>query len=170
MALELIAAIALALGTAGIVILLRKLSGGRIPKIMLPASVAIALVSFAVWGDYSWSARTVAAMPERVSLVETVSHSNAWRPWTYAFPVTERFVAADMGGLRRNGETPDLVLVDLLFIERRMDTRRQPVLVNCRKAETALVSGGGDLDPTRLGSLDWTPLPARNRLNDMVCS
>ena len=45
MALELIAAITLAFGVAGLVLLARKLSGGRIPKIALPASIACALIA-----------------------------------------------------------------------------------------------------------------------------
>lgn len=131
MALELIAAIALALSVGGIVYLIRKLSGGRLPKATIPLVAALALVSFAVWGDYSWASRTASALPDRLVVVDEIGQSNVWRPWSFVLPVTERFVAADIGGAQRNENDPSKVRVELYYMERRVPAQRQTIVVDC---------------------------------------
>ncbi|MEE2949664.1 MAG: hypothetical protein VYD57_00150 [Pseudomonadota bacterium] len=170
MALELIAAITLAFGVAGLVLLARKLSGGRIPKIALPASIACALIAFAIWGDYSWASRTEGALPERLTVIDELPQSNLWRPWTYVVPVTERIVAVDRGGAMRNEALPGTVLVDLVFMERRAATRQLPMLVDCQGNRSAIVSDPAALSPESVADLDWAPLPADSRLAPAVCT
>ncbi|EAU43029.1 hypothetical protein FP2506_09306 [Fulvimarina pelagi HTCC2506] len=131
MALELFAAIALALSVGGIVYVLRKISGGRLPKTTIPVVAALSLVSFAIWGDYSWASRTASALPDRFVVIDEVGQSNIWRPWSFLFPVTERFVAVDLGGAQRNSNDPNKVLVELYYMERRIPAERQSIVVDC---------------------------------------
>ncbi|MEN3792571.1 hypothetical protein [Fulvimarina sp. MAC3] len=141
MALELFAAIALALSVGGIVYFLRKISGGRLPKTTIPLFAALALVGFAVWGDYSWASRTASALPDRLVVVDEISQSNLWRPWSFIFPVSERFVAADIGGAQRNENDPGKVRVELYYMERRVPARRQTVVIDCSAKAAAPDAG-----------------------------
>ncbi|MDY8107689.1 hypothetical protein U0C82_00820 [Fulvimarina sp. 2208YS6-2-32] len=160
MILELLAAIALALSVGGLVVFLRKLSGGRLPKTAIPVMAALALVGFAVWGDYTWAARTASALPDRLVVVDKVSQSNVWRPWSFVFPVAERFVAADVGGARRNANDPDAVRVDLYFLERRVPAERQTVVMDC----------GAATPPGTDGKAVGDEADRAGRVQDLVCS
>ncbi|MER0237637.1 hypothetical protein [Fulvimarina sp. MAC8] len=150
MALELFAAIALAVSVGGIIYFLRKVSGGRLPKTAIPVMAALALVSFAIWGDYSWSSRTSSALPDRFVVIDEVGQSNFWRPWSFAFPVAERFVAADIGGAERNESDPDKVRVELYYMERRIPAKRQTVVIDCGSVPSNPGEAG---DAARLQSL-----------------
>lgn len=170
MAYELIAAIVLAIGVGGMVVLLRKMSGGRIPKTTLPIAIALALIGFAVWGDYSWASRTQGALPDRLTVVDEQTESNMWRPWTYLVPLTERMIVVDTGSVRRNPAMPGTALVDFFFFERRLPTRQLPVLVDCEESRSALIGNVADLSEETMDSLDWTDLPDGNRLIPAVCT
>ncbi|RFC63047.1 hypothetical protein DYI37_13990 [Fulvimarina endophytica] len=131
MLFELVAAITLALGIGGLAYGLRRISGGRLPKTVIPVAAALALVAFAIWGDYSWASRTASALPARVVVVDELGESNVWRPWSYLFPVTERLVALDEGSVRPEANDSGLVRADLYFIERRQAARKSTISVDC---------------------------------------
>jgi hypothetical protein len=73
MGLELIAAIVAAIASAGIALILRKLSRNRLPAWILPAAAALGLISYTAWSEYRWSGRMTGH--RRCAL------GRWWRPW-----------------------------------------------------------------------------------------
>ena len=95
MILEFVAAAAVGLAVGGIVHLVRRAAPGRIAPWAVPAGAGAAMISFAVYMEYSWASRTVAALPDQ-AVVASQNAINSWyRPWTYLFPLTNRMIVVD---------------------------------------------------------------------------
>ena len=104
---EFVATVFAGLGAAGIALLLRKVSRQRAPRWIIPVFAGAAMLAFQV-------------------------HSEAvWRPWSYLYPQTLRFIAADVANASVNTQNAELKLVDLYFFERRATARRVPVVLHC---------------------------------------
>lgn len=95
MLFEFIATLALGGGVAGLAMLLRKLSRGHLPKWITPAAAGLGMLAFTIWSEYNWFPRTLAGLGPNAEAVQTVDRSQWWRPWTFAAPVTTRFIAID---------------------------------------------------------------------------
>ncbi|SFJ86856.1 hypothetical protein [Celeribacter neptunius] len=137
MLLEFIATITAGVGAAGIVLAAQKLLRLPLPKWVMPACAGIAMLALTISLDYSWFARTEASLgPDKVTAMK-VEKKQIWRPWTYVFPVTTRFIALDKAGARIDGAT---VETDMYLLARRADSAIVPVAFDCllsRRADTA---------------------------------
>ncbi|MBD5771406.1 hypothetical protein [Marinomonas colpomeniae] len=128
---ELIATVFAGIGGAGIALFLRKISKQTAPKWLVPAFAGVAMLGFQVQGEYDWYEHQTSLLPEGVVVVKSVQEETVFRPWSYAFPQTMRFMAADVANSAKNKIDPNLILVDLYFFERRHVAKRVPQIIDC---------------------------------------
>ncbi|MFZ7089947.1 hypothetical protein [Primorskyibacter sp. 2E233] len=144
MFLELIAVFVAGFAGAGIMLMLSKGTGGRIPRWMIPAAAGVTMLAAAITNEYSWYSRTESALPDGMEVAQTVQQRAFWRPWTYVVPMTNRFVAVDTARLRPNTQSDQLWLADLYFFGRWRPVTSVEVMVDCatgRRADPTLGDG-----------------------------
>ncbi len=91
MLMKFIAIIALALGTAGVVILINRLFGRRLPKWVMPVAIGTAVIGFNVYDEYSWHSRIIAGLENTDVSYEILAERQVravWRPWSYIYAPT----------------------------------------------------------------------------------
>ncbi|KUF10309.1 hypothetical protein [Pseudoponticoccus marisrubri] len=144
MFLELIAVVVAGFAGAGALMLVVRLSGNRLPRWLIPIGAGAAMLAAAISSEYSWYNRTADTLPEGLEVAQTVESRAFWRPWTFLFPMTDRFVAVDTGNLRANSTQEALYLTDLYFFGRWQTVQAVEVMVDCaagRRADPALGDG-----------------------------
>lgn len=147
MFLELIAVIVAGLAGAGVMMLITRIAGGRIPKWMVPVAAGAAMLGTTISSEYSWYERTSSALPEGLKVVETAESTAIYRPWTYFAPYTDRFIALDTGNVRSNTENANLFMADLYFFRRWSPVQSVELMVNCETAQRADPAFGDGGDP-----------------------
>lgn len=163
---ELIATIFAGVGGAGIALLLRKLTRQNAPKWLVPAFAGMAMLGFQIQGEYGWYEHQASLLPEGVVVVKAVEEKAPWRPWSYIFPQTMRFIAVDVANSARNTVNPDLVLADLYFFERRSLAKRVPQVIDCH------LGARSDFLKANEDSVDqpkWHSLKANDPLLTTLC-
>lgn len=95
MIIHLIAAIFAGLGAAGVALLLRKLSGKRLPKWIIPAFAGLGMLGYQIYFEYSWFSHKQSLLPEHSVVISTEGRSDFWRPWTFIVPMTGAFIVLD---------------------------------------------------------------------------
>ncbi|SFE73865.1 hypothetical protein [Roseivivax sediminis] len=137
MIFELIAVVVAGFAGAGIMLLIARLAGDRVPRWLVPVAAGAAMLAAAVSSEYAWYQRTSSALPEEMVVAEAARGTSWWRPWTYAVPMVERFVALDTGNLRANREAEGHYLADLYFFGRWRATQAVQIMVDCPGARRA---------------------------------
>jgi hypothetical protein len=167
---ELIATVFAGLGAAGIALLLRKLSNNIAPRWLIPVFAGAAMLGFQIYSEYTWFGHQTSLLPQGVVVVKTVEQQAVWRPWSYLYPQTLRFIAADIANASANTVNPQLKLVDLYFFERRAQARRVPQVVHCAQHSRAnftdqlvIPQGGETLSP------EWQQLSQTDPLLLALC-
>jgi hypothetical protein len=156
MLLEFIAMAAAAIGAAGIAHLLRRVSRGWLPKWLVPASAGAAMLAFAIWSEYSWFGRATSDLPEGVAIVSTTEVGVPWRPWSYAYPVTEGFVALDRRQMAQHPVRDDLRLAPLYNFGRWRPTVNGMVAVDCTSLRRVMLTTGVEINAEGvLTGADW---------------
>ncbi|WP_219703445.1 hypothetical protein [Marinomonas lutimaris] len=168
---ELIATVFAGIGGAGIALLLRKITKQTAPKWLVPVFAGVAMLGFQIQGEYDWYDHQTSLLPEGVVVVKTVQEEAPWRPWSYVFPQTLRFIAADVENSAKNKIDPNLVLVDLYFFERRHMAKRVPQIVDCvQGARTDFTqSFTASQDSKQPSTSTWYPLESDDLLLKAVC-
>lgn len=170
MFLELIAAVVAGGFAAGIVTLLNRLSGRRLPRWLMPVAAGIAMIGYTIAMEYSWFSRTSSALPEGIEVVSTHEASNFWRPWTYVTPVTDRFLAIDRGAIRTNEDVPNQRLVDLLSFGRWQKPGIAPMVVDCEGRRGAPMLDNVTIDASgAVENARWAPIPEDDTAFDIIC-
>jgi len=170
MLMELIAAAAAGFLGAGVAMILRKATGGRLPRASVPVAAGLAILGLAVWSEYTWYGRMSASLPDDVVVTTTHETSSPLRPWTYAAPFVTRFATVDRASIRRNDEVPDQLMVDVLLFARHAPPARVPVLVDCAQGRRADIADGMTFDERgAVADADWRALPAGDPLVAAVC-
>jgi hypothetical protein len=161
----LVATIFAGIGCAGIALLLRKLTQNALPKWIVPVFAGVGMLSFQVYEEYTWFEHQTGLLPKDVVIVKSLDQAAPWRPWTYLYPQTLRFIAADMENASRNQINPDIILVDFYFFEFRSSAKRVPQVIHC--ADFARADFTADLfipSPGESLSNQWEKL----RVNDPI--
>lgn len=130
---ELIATVFAGLGAAGIALAIRFISRKKAPRWLIPAFAGLGMLSFQVQSEYSWYQHQAGLLPDGVVVVRTIEQQAVWRPWSYIYPQTLRFIAADVAKAAANQRNSDIWLVDLYFFERRLAAKRVPQVVHCQQ-------------------------------------
>ncbi len=166
MFLELIATFVAGFGAAGVVLLLNRITSGRLPRWAMPVAAGATMIGVAVWSEMTWADRTEETLPDGLEVAETVSRSIWWRPWTYARPQTVRMMAIDTTSIRTKDAADDARLVDIYLFERWQPPRLVPQLVRCSDPARADVTDATLAEP---GSADWRPVPGDSTLIRLAC-
>lgn len=170
MLLELIAAIAAGFAGAGIGLLLRRLSAGKLPRFVIPSMAGVAMLGFMIWTEYTWFPRTAETLPDAVVVTSSHSEQAAWRPWSYLFPLVTRFAAVDRSSIRRNDKVPGQLMADVLFFARRTPVAKLPVLIDCAGRRRADIADGMQFDDDgAVVGADWVPISPDDPLAGAVC-
>ncbi|WGW02387.1 hypothetical protein [Tropicibacter oceani] len=140
MFLELIAVFVAGFAGAGIMLMLSKGTGGRLPRWIVPVAAGLAMLAAAISNEYSWYGRTASSLPEGLVVAQTVENRAFWRPWTYVVPMTDRFVAVDKVNIQTNANDDRLFLTSLYFFGRWRPVKSVEVMIDC--------AGGRRADPT----------------------
>ncbi|MCL3882957.1 hypothetical protein [Marivita sp. GX14005] len=163
MFLELIGVIVAGIAGAGVMLIVSRLTGGRLPKWLVPLAAGAAMLGTAISSEYSWFSRTSEAMPDGLEVVQSVESTAFYRPWTYLAPYTDRFIALDTEGLRSNANDPDLHMADLYLFRRWGTVQSVQVMVNCLTGQRADPAGGDGGAPV------WRDVPPDDPLVRAVC-
>lgn len=156
MALELFAAVTAAFALAGIALLLRKLTGQRLPKWIVPVAAGLGMVGYTIWSEYSWYPRSVAALPPGVTVVSVDAQPSGMRPWTMVAPVKLRFLAMDLRAGAQHPVNADLRLVRLFAFARWQPVRDTAMVFDCAQGAQVLLQPGIEITADgQLISADW---------------
>ena len=167
---ELIATVALGFAAAGAGLMARHLSGGRLPRWVVPAAAGIGMIGFQIWSEYDWHARMTAQLPEGVEVISSHADTAFWRPWSYVYPQTTRFAAVDVAGAKTNENVPGQRIVTVLLFERMMPVRAVPQLVDCRNGRRADIADGARFaEDGRIENARWMDLPPDDPMLAALC-
>ncbi|AXT26351.1 hypothetical protein D1823_07055 [Ruegeria sp. AD91A] len=170
MFLELIGTVFAGIAFAGIVLLLNKLTGGRLPKWTTPVAAGLGMIGMTITSEYSWYDRTRDQLPEEMTIVQEVESRAFYRPWTYAVPFVDRFAAIDTVSVRTNENVPEQRLVDLYFFGRWAPVSKLPVAVNCAENRRANLADGAEFaDDGRLVNADWIAAGDNDPIIEATC-
>ncbi|WP_291727153.1 hypothetical protein [Leisingera sp. F5] len=155
MFLELIAVIFAGIAAAGVVMLLGKFLGGRLPRWLAPVAAGLAMIAATITSEYGWYPRTAAALPDGLVVAETVENQSFYRPWTYAVPYVDRFAALDTATMKTHADHPQIYLGELYFFGRWAPVSKLPVWLDCGGGRRALAAGDAEFSGGLPENLDW---------------
>ncbi|MGH1578154.1 hypothetical protein [Planktotalea sp.] len=171
MFLELIGVIFAGVAMAGVVMLLNRLVGGRIPKWMMPVAAGIAMIGATISNEYSWFERTQAGLPDGVEMVTSFEKKGLMRPWTYVKPYTDKFAALDQLSLREHEAQPDMKLLDLLLFARWSAIQKVPMVFDCANGrQAALIEGAEFSADGQVETAAWFSPPANDPVQKAACA
>lgn len=170
MFVELIATIFAGIACAGLVMVVNLAVGKRLPKWLMPVAAGAGMLGMTLSNEYTWYARTKAELPEGVEVAMTVEEHSWMRPWTKAWPYTERFVAVDVGTARSNDALPDQRMADLYFFGRWSPVNQAPMLFDCAARKSALLIDGASFDAEgAIQNADWQTMPPDDPILKLIC-
>lgn len=141
--------IAVGIGAAAVLYALRHALGkaGRsMAPWVLPGGIGLAMISFAIWNEYSWFPRVTDQLPPTMEVLVTGAGGKAWRPWSFVIPVTTRFSALD----RAEVTTVDNQQRARIFlVERWARTMTLTLAVDCDAGKQGLVNNAGQVNEWR---------------------
>lgn len=165
MGVDLLTSIALGIFAALCVVAIRHFArrtmGVDLPKWLMPAAAAAAMVGYSVWNEYSWYPRLSGQMPDSVTVLSTGATKTAFRPWTYAVPMVTRFIALDRAAFAPVEGSPKVLQGEVMLIERYAPMKRVAVAYDCAgHARADLVEGARIAPGGMLQGADWVLLDA----------
>ncbi|WP_404417176.1 hypothetical protein [Marinospirillum sp.] len=135
---HLIAAVFCGLAAAGVALLLRKLSGQRLPKWIIPVFAGLGMLSYQVYTEYNWYELKQTQLPEDSVIVSKETKENFWRPWTYVVPLTGAFTLLDTSSLETRSMGDQQVAEFVLYRFERLHVDQvasQAYVLNCSSRE-----------------------------------
>lgn len=135
---HLIAAIFAGLAAAGIGLILRTLSGKRLPSWIVPVFGGLGMLGYQVHVEYTWFEHKQAQLPETATVISSDTGTAVWRPWTFAIPMTTKFSVVDSENIRLIEQDDALLAEFILYQFERHYTDiiiTQPYLLNCDSRE-----------------------------------
>lgn len=136
------------------------------PRWIMPAVIGASMIGYSIWNEYTWFDRMTSRLPDTIAVVGQGERSAFWAPWTHLYPVTVRFVAVDTHNRLRSEERPDLVVTEILLIERWQPTRKVSVAFDCSHARRADLHGAARIEPD--GTLEGAEWQAMDPASPML--
>ena len=167
---EFVGTITVAVAVAGVVHMLVRASGGRLPAYLVPASAGIGMLTFVIYMEYSWSGRIIDQLPEEATVASRNATTSWFRPWTYVAPLTTRMTVVDHRFDRTNADFPGIILTRLVLLGRWDPARPVPVVFDCIEGRRADMR-----DTVRFGEdgaiegADWLRMAPDDPLLRAVC-
>ena len=170
MFLELIATFVAGIAGAGVVLLINRLLGGRLPKWLVPIAAGAMMLLTTITSEYGWYANTVEGLPEGFDVAQTIENKALYRPWTYVWPFVERFVAVDTATIRMHSEKPGMKLAETYFFGRWSPVNKVPVMADCvGNRRAALVDAVTFEEGGELSGVEWVTPPGRDPILSSIC-
>lgn len=170
MTFELLAVIVAAFFGAGIGLMLQWLSGRRLPRWIVPALAALAMLGVAIFNEYNWFARLRGGLPEGVVIARTVPARVPWRPWTLLWPLTEEAWLVDTRRSLRHPADESLVITQVWRFARWQGSREAMVAFDCRAGgRVDLREGVRFTDAGVLEGGEWTSVPQDDPILRAAC-
>lgn len=170
MILDFVGALATGLGLMGVMLLLNRISGKRMGRWVFPASVAVGMIGYTVWSEYTWATRTLEGQPQLRLAVEA-GEATVFRPWTYLIPQTTRMITLDLSQTRVHPAQPDQVLTHLVLLARWQPVRVVTVVFDCAAHARADIAEGVTLNADgTLEGADWIALEADEAVLGTACA
>ncbi len=167
---ELIAAVVAGGFAAGVVMLLNRLVGGRLPRWLMPIAAGLAMIGYTIAMEYTWFSRTSSSLPPGVEVTDTHEADNFWRPWTYIAPVTDRFLAVDTTNIRTNDSVPHQRIADLIAFGRWQTPKVAPMVFDCDARRNAPMLDTVTLDASgAVENAQWAPIQEGDLTLSTVC-
>lgn len=171
MAFEFFAAIVAAVALGGVVHLLRRLTGYRMPKWSVTVAAAAGLIGTTIWLEYDWFNRVSAELPQGVQVVWQAEEVMSLRPWTLIAPITTRFVAMDTRAIVQHPKNADLRMAKLFNFARWSPVTDALMVFDCAGHRQILVSEGvGISDDGVLQGADWVSAPEGDGFQAAACT
>lgn len=166
-----VGAIAGGIGVAAMLLVISKTFRLKFPGWIYPAAAGIGMVALTIYIEYSWFNEVRAGLPDEVEIVETFEYSAPYQPWTYVVPRINRFVAIDHATARTNAGVDDLVLIDVILMERFAPTYVATNFIDCTDGARMLVGEDMQLDDDGrpLGE-DWLRVGLDDPLVSATCA
>lgn len=165
---HLIAALFAGLAAAGVGLLLRFLSGKRLPRWIIPVCGGLGILAFQIHHEYSWFHYKQQQLPESARVVSTEEERMFWRPWTYLFPMTVAFSVVDRDNVVTTQANEERLVEFILyrFEKEYIDVvKHQAYLMNCTAQETLPLMG----DERRPHTSELRRVEASEPLFQAVC-
>lgn len=168
---NIISLVAVGAGVAGLLHgVYRLIMRRKPPKFLVPLSAGVAMIVFHIWNEYSWYNRTAEMLPPSIEVVETLPVRQFWAPWTYIFPMVNRFVALDRANTHRNDKLPGYVLTSSMYIKRAEDTLLTNMLVNCDQRRWTAISDSTQFDSSGLpANAEWLDFDKESKFPEIAC-
>lgn len=131
---HLVAAVFSGLAAAGIGLILRKLSGQRLPKWIVPVCAGLGMLGYQVNAEYSWFEHKKQQLPDSTIVLSSQTDSAIWRPWTFIFPMVTEFSVVDRDDIERQSRDNTTVAELIIYhFERHYAdvVTPTPYLINC---------------------------------------
>ncbi len=146
MFLELIATVFAGLAAAGVVLLVNRLLGNRLPNWIVPVCAGLGMIATTISNEYSWYSRTAANLPDGLSIAQTVENKSYYQPWTFLIPYIDRFVAVDINSTLINPDIPHQRMIDIYFFGRWYPANKMRVLLDCQHSRRAQLITDANFD------------------------
>ncbi len=170
MLFDLMATVVAAFAAAGVALFMLRVLKIPFPKWIVPVAAGAAMIGYAIWAEYSWYGRMVAALPENVAVIEPAGQTSWWRPWSYAVPLRARFIAFDRDAVRTHPQMPQQRIVNVLLVGRWQGTVAVPVLYDCAAPRRAdLVDGAAFADDGTVADAVWLKVPDDDPVRNAAC-
>lgn len=146
--------------------LLRKLSGGRLPKWTVSAGAGLCMFGYHAYYDYSWYEFKVSQLPEESIVVYEKHTTTLFKPWSYISPVINAFTVFD-GTYRRTEQNHQEIVEYYTYHFMKDPTERQIVfesVLNCTTRERATLERDKPVSETRFDKVDAT-----DKVYQLVC-
>lgn len=134
----LLAIVVAGIGAAGVALLLRKLTGNRLPRWLVPLFGGLGMLGYQVVYEYSWFDHQLERQPPESVVVASEAGHVFWRPWSYFLPITTAFTVLDSKSVVRR-EVGDASVAEFMlyrFEKQHIDhVSNQAHLLNCQTGE-----------------------------------
>ncbi|MCB1395981.1 MAG: hypothetical protein H6898_10205 [Rhodobacter sp.] len=170
MIIDFVGALATGLGLMGLMMLINRVTGRRMGRWVFPATVALGMIGYTAWSEYTWGARTLEGQPQLRVAVEA-GEPTLLRPWTYIIPQTTRMIAIDLARTQVHPDQPDLVMTQVVLLGRWQPVRAASVVYDCTGHRRADIAEGVTLNADgTLEGADWIALEAGDAVLGTACA
>lgn len=171
MTFELLAALIAAISFGGMIHLLRRYTGERLPKWSVAAAGGIGLIATTIYLEYDWFNRVSAELPQGIQVVWHEEEVMALRPWTMFAPITTRFVAMNVAQIAQHPSNKELRLAKLYNFGRWRPVTDALMVFDCARKRQILVSEGVEItEDGELKGAEWVTASDEDGFQAAACA
>jgi hypothetical protein len=142
----------------------KKFRGHKLPKWVMPTAAGFAMLGYTIYAEYAWFPNIEARLPEGVQIAHRVESKMIYRPWTFAFPLTTRFIALDRA--RREDE---FARADIVLVARWGRPVQLPVVFNCVTSQRADLIEDASFEDGELRGGGWRDIDPEDPVLQTAC-